>query len=166
MKKDRIMFLVFSFIIAFFFFDYIVNFVVQFIPIRSIQEKMLSLQSLLDGTEDFQESEFTTRSERYTRALLNTLISPVCGWFSYRRTGNHSHIFDFSAQYGIPLLYAYIKTLLQPFNIRNILKSPSCLTFITIMGILLTLNSLAFAWSAVLFIFLPLYITMQDKKNE
>ncbi len=166
LNKDRFLIFVLFLILSFVFFDYIVDLVIQFIPIRSIQEKMLSLQSLLNGTEDLQDSEFTTRSERYVRALVNTMISPIFGWFTYRKTGNHSHFIDFSAQYGIPLLYAYIKMLSRPFNKRNILRSPSCMTFITVMGILLLFNSLAFAWGAVLFIFLPLYSAMQDKKNE
>ena len=163
LKKDRILFLAVFLILSFVFFDYIVDCVVQFIPIRSIQEKMISLQSLLNGTEDLEDSEFTTRSERYTIALVNTLISPVFGWFTYRRTGNHSHLLDFSAQYGLLLLYGYIQLILNPIRKMNIFRHPATTTCITVLGILSLFNSLAFAWGAVLFIFIPMYIAMQEK---
>ena len=166
LKKDRILFFFIFIILSFVFFDYIVDWVIQFIPIRSIQEKMLSLQSLLNGTEELQDSEFTTRSERYTRALMNTLISPVFGWFTYRRTGNHSHLLDFSAQYGLPLLYGYIQLILNPLRKMNIFRHPAAMTCMIVLGILSLLNSLAFAWGAVLFIFMPMYCVMLGKRQE
>ena len=166
LKKDRILFFVLLIILLFGFFDYIVDCVVQFIPIRSIQEKMLSLQSLLNGTEDLQDSEFTTRSERYTRALINTLISPLFGWFTYRRTGYHSHLLDFSAQYGLPLLYGYIQLILNPIRKMNIFRHPATMTCMIVLGILSLLNSLAFAWGGVLFIFMPMYCFMLEQQQE
>ncbi len=166
LKKDRILFGVILFVLFFAFFDYIVDWLISFIPIRSIQVKMLSLQSLINGTEDLQDSEFTTRSERYTISLINTLISPIWGWLSYRKTGNHSHLLDFSAQYGLPLLYGYIILIMKPLKKLNFFKQPSAMTSLVIMGILALLNTFAFAWGAVLFIFLPIYCIMIEKQCE
>ena len=101
-----------------------------------------------------------------SKALINTLISPVFGWFTYRGTGNHSFLLDFSAQYGLPLLYGYIKLILSPLQKMNIFSHPAAVTCLVVLGILSLLNSMAFAWGGVLFIFMPIYCTMLDKQQE
>lgn len=164
LKNERIFFISFLFILFLIFFDYIIEVMIQMIPIKSIQEKILSLQLLFNGLEDIQDSEFTTRSERYVRSFVITLKSPIWGCFSYNKVGKHSHFLDISAQYGIPFLYGYFQILIRPLKINNIFNFPAALTCIGTLIILLFLNSLAFDWGAILFIFMPMYCLLIEKE--
>lgn len=165
-KKYVLLFIIFI-ILFFIFFDYFVSYVVQYIPIRSMQEKLLSLQELLNGSEELEDSEFSLRSERYWKALVNTLISPFFGWFTYRGTGNHSHLMDFSAQYGLLLLYGYVQLIINPLRKCGLFQQPASITCIVIFGGLTLLNTLAFAWGGIMLIFIPMYCAMiQKHQNE
>ena len=164
LKTDKLILFVLLFIVLFTFFDYIADIAVRLIPIRSIQEKILSMQELLNGTEDIQESEFMTRSERYVRAFTNTLLSPLFGWFTYSRTGNHSHLMDFSSQYGLPLLYGYIQLMTRHLRKIKIRDNAPILTFLCVFGMLCLLNTVAFAWGGVLCIFLPIFCLYKEMK--
>jgi hypothetical protein len=157
MKNKQIILFIIIIMITYIFLDDIIDIIIQFIPIRSIQAKMLSFQAIIRGTEEFQDSEFTTRGRRYAIALLNTIISPLFGWFTYRRGGNHSHLLDFSAQYGIPFLYGYIQIILNPLRKNNAFNNPATMTCFILLSILLLFNALAFSWGGVVFIFIPLY---------
>lgn len=164
LKINKLILFALIFIVLFTFSDCIADIAVRLIPIRSIQAKILSMQELMNGTENIQESEFSTRNQRYVKAFTNTLLSPLFGWFTYRRTGNHSHLMDFSSQYGLPLLCGYILLMTQHLKKNKIQDNTPILIFLSVLGILCLMNNVAFAWGGVLCIFLPIFCLYKERK--
>ena len=109
---------------------------------------------LVDGS-DIQSSEFSVRVERYKKSFNYAILHPIVGGGKYNVTGNHSHILDFFAQYGFVLGGIYLSLIMYPFKESR--KYPVGYTCMLVYIIMLFLNTLAFSFSVVVYIILPLY---------
>lgn len=136
------------------------------IEIRSIQLKLDSMYELIVNEGSVVESEFYVRYDRYTDSLLYALKHPIMGGFSYKITGNHSHLLDYLAQYGIPVGIFYIITILRPV-MRLELRANTCSFVVcTTFLIILIMNTLAYSFAAVLYILVPVYYRYSKERTH
>lgn len=170
--KNRVIILGFVLVFAVIglcFADDILEFLMRQIDIPSIQRKLRDVQQMLNSGMDVGDSEFSTRSERYTRDLKLILSSPVWGNLSFDAVGKHSHLMDFAAMFGLPVAFFYVhfcwRTLKNFMNGRSAAVSTCLLTAF----LLLMLNSLTYQLGCALFILLPMFasgIRNEAEENE
>lgn len=134
--------------------------------IRSIELKLQSMYEMLVEDGEIQSSEFATRFERYMRDIAAILNRPLLGGFSFSVTGNHSHILDFLAQYGIPFGCAYFYMLWQPLKRIRFKEYAAGFTCMVLCILLLFLNTLAFSFGMVIYIVLPLYYCKIQERGQ
>lgn len=137
----------------------------DWIDIRSIQNKLISIYQLLTDEETIEGSEFAVRYTRYTNSFNYAITHPILGGFSYSVTGKHSHVLDFAAQYGIPLAAAYLYVLFRPLRSIGAWKNAGSLVSVVATIIILLLNSAPFSMGAVLFIILPIHSLGQRERE-
>lgn len=135
------------------------------VGISSIKAKIWDTYQLLNGTETIEDSEFATRHQRYGSSLVYALTHPIFGGLRYAVTGNHSHILDIGAQYGLLVLWGYVHMMYQP--LKRMMSSGS--TAVTLVAVVLLvvvmLNSAPFALGAVLFIVMPAYVRIFQQQK-
>lgn len=134
--------------------------------IRSIELKLQSMYELLVEDGEIQNSEFATRFDRYMGDIGAIMERPLFGGFSYNVTGNHSHILDFLAQYGIPFGIAYFYTLWHPLKPIRFKEYAAGFTCIVLFVLTTFLNTLAFSFGMVVYIILPLYYRKIQERGQ
>lgn len=167
--KNRVFILVFLLvfvIIGLCFADEILEFLMRIIDVPGIQRKLQDVQQMLNNDMDVGDSEFSARSERYTRDLQLILSSPLWGCLSFDEVGKHSHLLDFAAIFGLPMVIFYIRfcwnTVKKFVSKRNSAVSTCLLSAI----ILLSMNSFTFQFGCALFILLPMFASGVRDKTE
>lgn len=122
-----------------------------------IQRKISEIVNLtVDDSASLDKGEFSLRYQRYTKDFRLMLDSPVWGTWGLNN-GNHSHILDFFASYGLILGAAYIFSVKRILKSMNLYYSPAAQTSVLIMLMVLMMNTLAPSFGLVLFIMVPIY---------
>ena len=168
--KNRVIILGFILIFAIIglcFADDILEFLMRKIDIPGIQRKLHDVQQMLNSDMDVGDSEFSTRSERYTRDLRLILTSPVWGHLSFEAVGKHSHLLDFAAIFGLPLVVIYVRFCWNTIKKFMHGRSAAVSTCLLTAFLLLMLNSLSYQLGCSLFILLPMFASgIKDKAEE
>ena len=137
--------------------DKVIMALINMTDVRSIDLKLQSINDLLINDGNIQDSEFGVRYERYMKDLINIGTHPLFGGFSYDVTGNHSHILDFFAQYGVPFGIIYLCLLRHPLRHIKFKYYAAGLTSVLLFLIVLFLNTLAFSFGTIIYIIMPVY---------
>ena len=144
--------------------DKILLYLMNRTDMRAINLKLQSMYDLLVDGSDIQSSEFSVRVERYIKSFNYAITHPIVGGGKYSVTGNHSHILDFFAQYGLVLGGIYLSLIMYPF--KETKKYPVGYTCMLVYIIMLLLNTLAFSFSVVVYIILPLYYHQVEESKD
>ncbi len=137
----------------------------ELVGIRSIKAKLWDTYQLLNGTEAIENSEFATRHRRYWNSLTYTLTHPLFGGLRYIVTGNHSHLLDMGAQYGLLILWWYIYMMYQPMKRMMVAGSTAVQLVLLLLVAVVTMNTAPFALGAVLFIVMPIYVKLYQQQQ-
>ncbi|MBQ9886571.1 MAG: O-antigen ligase family protein [Lachnospiraceae bacterium] len=129
------------------------------------------VHDLLYGVDDNDEGSFGVREERYQRSINSFLEHPLFGSGNFVSVGKHSFLLDTYGQYGFFVGTAFVIIITMSaryyYKKKNVAKKLSILELILPL-ILLTLNSMVFAFGIVLFILYPIvvYNYCEEKKIE
>lgn len=167
--KYRIMLLIvllIGFFVVYSNADRILLFLIEKNEMRSIELKLNDIYDMLVNDGSIENSEFSTRFERYMRDLKYIAQHPILGGFSYNVTGNHSHILDYFAQYGLPVGAAYLSLVYRPFGKLKMKNYTAGYTSIIVFTIIALMNTITYLFSAVLYIIIPLYYYMTKEQEE
>jgi|GEM_PF-5156626 len=168
--KNRVIILGFVLVfgvIGLVFADDILEFLIRGIDVPGIQRKLHDVQQMLNNDIDVEGSEFANRSERYTRDLKLILSSPVWGNLSFDAVGKHSHLLDFAAMFGLPMVVIYVRFCWNTIKKFMHGRSAAVSTCLLTAFILLSMNSLTYQFGGALFILLPMFASgIRDEAEE
>jgi hypothetical protein len=159
--KKRAAILIFTLVfvlIGLLFAEYILEFLIRNIETPNFQYKLKDFYALLNSDINVEDSEFSTRTERYTRDLKLILSSPLWGCLSFNAVGKHSHLLDFAAIFGLPMAIIYIRfywNTLKNFMRKHNAVFPTVLTAF----LMLMMNSISYQFGCAIFILLPIFAT-------
>lgn len=131
--------------------------------VGALNRKLVDLQNMVLNDASIATTDFSTRFERYAMDIRYIVTHPILGGLSYRVTGNHSHILDFVAQYGIPVSLIYFNIIYKRID-KNIMACSVAVIGTTL--ILLTLNTLAYSFGTILYIIMPVYSYLIKRLKE
>ena len=126
------------------------------------------VHDILFGVEDGDDGSFGVREERYERSIKTFLMHPVFGSMKFSSVGKHSFILDSYAQYGFFVGTAFLMVITLSsryyYKKKSVAKKLS-VTELVLPVVLLTLNSMVFAYSVVLFILYPTVNSLCEEKQ-